>query len=576
MTDDGVGYSLYDGAWDHIDARTDFSQPNLQVWMTEYNATTPILLRMYERREFLRYFFMGQHRTPALTAKQAMDFKMTFDTTYFPANGLESYNKWLAEDGNTYEDTFLYCPLNFETNELKMNHWQIGYIFGTTANLAEFTEYSKNHNNWFRLVTEEGSAWSDALYELKDDTEFRKTMARMAGLFASGKFLVYFEREVKGKIDSVAKGKADVKFDPYTGNISVGSYMGQPAYNGPFSGLPGSNNDIGRLLLGVYNDPGNSLENPYRLFCLLCQWLGSSYDRTKYPAEYEGKPITSYWDFTPYTGTTDGRPSDISKLKLPSIIRTLNTVSHIRSLTARYLIQTGYLNNDTTSYRNFWDGAQLKLNSTRSIWCPFFFAIGVDFDNTDPNDTPFDGEQLRRMNDAIKKVLSKRKEIADEINRVFQNVAVVKTCNATTITAGNALIYKEGASGNTLLNEATCVYNEGTDEDTKEVVTPKEPVPEEKPIDSTKIVNTFEKAGKTVEPATGSFDGSGGDTPPSCNCPKGDKGDPGKDAEIFNPLTIALLVSVCVIFLMTAGCWIYVSWKTKKYQRLYDENELVP
>ena len=101
MTDDS--YSLYDAGKDAIDLNYDFDNAGAQALIDTFNDLTPQLMKLYERREFLTFFFIGDKNVPLLTPKQAIDFKLTYESKNFPANGLHSYMDWRDEANNGYK-----------------------------------------------------------------------------------------------------------------------------------------------------------------------------------------------------------------------------------------------------------------------------------------------------------------------------------------------------------------------------------------------------------------------------------------------------------------------------------------
>ena len=91
MTKVNEGAHLYDAAKDAIQLNYNFDNVAVQQLFNMFNDTAPKLLSLYEKREFLTYFFLGTHTIPALTPQQAWDFKISFDIRNFPANGIPAY-----------------------------------------------------------------------------------------------------------------------------------------------------------------------------------------------------------------------------------------------------------------------------------------------------------------------------------------------------------------------------------------------------------------------------------------------------------------------------------------------------
>lgn len=534
-------WNLYDSALDKIETNVDFENPSAQQLMDAFNETTPKLLRLCERREFLTYFFMGPNEPSLLTPKQAMDFKLTFGTNNFPANGLETYMKWRDGGTNNYSHAFPYPIINKSTGDMRAGEWRIGFIDDIATDIKEFVLNQSTYGSWLDSVINNGISWIDALSApgLLNSGNFKELMAKLAGLFATGKFLVYYELIVKEAIKKVMPDGSIFEFDPFTGTITIKTSTGVNI-SCLFSELVKYNNTQEAKQLLTTNNP-SALAGEHRFFCILCQMAGNNYNKEATPSKYKNEPITSYWDFTPIK-QSGKRPYEPFASDPPLFEKT-KFMYNIRQLAIKFFKQTRVIDNGSTSYKEYWNGATLKLSDADTRICPFFYVLHVDFDSVRESRNPFAGAQLTELNNAINKALAEREKLQNTLFSLFKNVTVNKSCSSSIVNAGT-VIFENGSMNNNQVNSAVCTIDsvegepeEGKEAQTKET-TPKTPPKDEEPIDETVIENTFNME---------NHDDINDTTAAGA---EGKEGPPGKDCSITTPGIMVFVITVSVILVL--------------------------
>ena len=553
-------WNLYDSALDKIDTKIEFENPSAQQLMDAFNETTPKLMKLCERREFLTYFFMGPNEPSLLTPKQAMDFKLTFGTNNFPANGLQTYMDWRDGGMNNYSHVFPYPRINGSTAEIRTGEWGICAIEDIPSAINEFIVNQSTYGDWFTKIVRNGVNWIDALSEPKliDSSNFKILMAKLAGLFATGKFVVYYDLIVKEAIKMVIPN-VPFEFDPYTGTITIESPTAG-TIKCLFTELLNHASVPEAKMLMILNDQ-KSLPDIHRFFCILCQLAGNYYDKKKTKAKYNDEPITSYWDFTPIKNGTQ-RPYE-PFYDGPDVLVKTKFMINIRQLVTMFFKQTRAINNGSTSYKDYWNGALLKLSDTETRVCPFFFVIHVDFDSTRESRNPF-GDQLTDINNAINKVLVERDKLQNTLFSVFKNVTVNKSCSSSIVNA-STVIFQEGSTDNQQINNATCymdsasvVHKDGEKEDS----TAKNAKADPEPIDDTVIENTFITSNQANIEGT-----SAGTSASTAAGAAGKEGPPGKDCSITTPGVKTFVVIICILIGLIVLWNIYTTYRLMKQQK---------
>ena len=379
---------------------------------------------------------------------------------------------------------------------------------------------------------------------LLESDKFKELMAKLSGLFATGKFLVYYELIVKDAMRNVMPNGSIFEFDPYTGTIDIKTSAGVK-FSCLFSELIKHSNTAEARQLLIANDP-SALPAEHRFFCILCQMAGNNYDKTVVPSKYKDEPITSYWDFTPIQ-QRGKRPYEPFASD-PPLFKKTKFMSHIRQLAIMFFNQTRVINNGTTSYKEYWEGATLKISDIETIQCPFFYVLHVDFDSVRESRNPFAGDQLTELNNAINKVLADREKLQDTLFALFKNVTVNKSCSATVVNASTA-IFLEGSTNGKVVSTATCMMDSVEGEPAEDVkaeqVEEKEPSKtpeEEEPIDETVIENTFSMKNRDTIGDT-----TVGTSASLAAGAEGKEGPPGKDCSLNTPGIFAFAVIVCIM-----------------------------
>ena len=569
-------WNLYDSAMDKIETNVDFDNPSAQQLMDAFNATTPKLLELCERREFLTYFFMGPNEPSLLTPKQAMDFKLTFGTNNFPANGLQTYMDWRDGGTNNYRHAFPYPVVNGNTGSIRSGEWKIGYIDDISNDIRDFVDNQASYGSWLDPVLNNGYGWIEALKneDLLKSEHFKALMAKLSGLFATGKFLVYYELVVKVDMMKVMPSGSMFEFDPYTGIINIKTTTGGKI-NCLYSDLATkyANTEEAKQLL-VSNAP-TALPGEHKFFCTLCQMAGNSYDRNAVPSSYKNEPITSYWDFTPIR-QSGKRPYDTFATEPPLFVKT-KFMYNIKQLAIMFFKQTRVINNGTTSYKEYWNGAVLKISDVDTRTCPFFYVLHVDFDSVRESRNPFAGAQLTELNNAINNVLAEREKLQNTLFSLFKHVTVNKSCSATVVNASTA-IFQEGSTNNKVISNAACTMDsvdgepeEGKEEQTKEK-TPKTPPKDDEPIDESVIENTFSMSNRSsIE------DTAAGTSASVAAGAEGREGPPGKDCSLTTPGIMAFVVIVSVLLGLLIIWNIFTTIRLKNQLKGYTKiDQLVP
>ena len=552
-------WNLYDSALDKIDTNMEFENPSAQQLMDAFNETTPKLMALCERREFLTYFFMGPHEPSLLTPKQAMDFKLTFGTNNFPANGLETYMKWRDGGMNNYSHVFPYPRINESTGEIRAGEWGLCAIKDIPTAINEFVVYQSRYGDWHTKIVRHGVNWIDALSESKliGSSNFKILMAKLAGLFATGKFIVYYDLYVKEAIKTAIPG-VPFEFDPYTGTITIESPTAG-TITCLFTELLNHTSVQEAKTLMILNNQ-KTLPDVHRFFCILCQLAGNNYDKKKTKPKYKDEPITSYWDFTPIKNGTQ-RPYE-PFYNGPAVISKTKFMYNVRRLAIMFFKQTRVINNGSTSYKDYWNGATLKLSDTDIRVCPFFFVIHVDFDSTRESRNPF-GDQLTDLNNAINKVLAERDALQNKLFSVFKNVTVNKSCSSSIVNA-STVIFHEGSTNGQQVNNASCYMDSATvitKDGKKEDSTAKNAKPDPEPIDDTVVENTF------ITSTQSNIEGTSVGTIISAEAAADNKDPPEKENNPTTPGIIAFMVIIISIIGLLILWNIYNTFRLMKQQK---------
>jgi hypothetical protein len=443
---------LYDAAKDAIELNYAFENEAVETLLTLFNDTTPKLLSLYEKREFLTYFFLGTHTIPALTPQQAYDFKTTFDMSRFPANGIPAYITWLNENGNNYKNTFPYYAIDGD-GDIKPGKWKIGYISDIINDFTDIINNQHNYGNWLNDI-KSNLAWQTGTEKLSKENSVKPFFAKLGGLFASGKFVKYYEDYVKPDIQNLTNGYAS--FDPYTGNITVKSPTGK--YTKPFSKLASVSDDIARKLFRDTYIKDKNLSYQHRFFCILCQWIANSIPYMD-PDDYSKEVIESvktYWDLTP--SSESGALPRIPITSDFKILTNTKLLLYINALGSAFLSQIKAINNGDTTFKDLLNGAKMKLGSGKDIYCPFFYVINVDFDSVDPINNPFAGAALTRMNEMIAETLKYRDALQTKILDANKNIINNKSC-VSSVTNMSTVIFDENATNNNVDINASCSFD---------------------------------------------------------------------------------------------------------------------
>ncbi len=555
-------WNLYDSALDKIDTKMQFENPSAQQLMDAFNETTPKLMELCERREFLTYFFMGPNEPSLLTPKQAMDFKLTFGTNNFPANGLQTYMDWRDGATNNYSRIFPYPIIKESDCSIRTGEWGLCSIEDIPLAINEFVVNQSIYGDWLTKIVTKGISWIDALSEpqLLNSSGFKQLMAKLAGLFATGKFIVYYDTIVKEAM-KLAIPNVQFEFDPYTGTITIESPTAG-TISCLFTELSRYSVPEAKSLLVLNNQ--STLPDIHRFFCVLCQLAGNYYDKKKTKPKYKDEPITSYWDFTPIKNTTQ-RPYEPFYVG-PDVIVKTKFMTNIRQLAITFFSQTRVINNGATSYRDYWNGATLKLSDSDIRICPFFYVIHVDFDSTRESRNPF-GDKLTDINKAINKVLAERDTLQNTLFSLFKNVTVNKSCSSTIVNA-STVIFKEGSTNGQQINKATCYMDsvngepkEGKEEQTKET-TAQNAKADPEPINDTVIENTFTTSIRTNTEGT-----SAGTSASTVAGTSNAESASGKGHSLTTPGIMAFMVAICVILCLLIIWNIYTTYRLTKQQK---------
>lgn len=549
------GAHLYDAAEDAIQLDYNFDNAAVEQLFNLFNNTTPELLSLYEKREFLTYFFLGTHAIPSLTPQQAWDFKTSFDIRNFPANGIPNYLKWLNANGNNYVNAFPY-PVIGGNGRIKESRWKVAYIGDILNDLTLLVNTQHNYNNWLADVQNGAGSWEVAINKLAKAENVSNYFAKLAGLFATGKFVKYYEDYVEPDIQKVANRTT---FDPYTGNITVKHQ--DDTYTVLFGNLTKKTDDYANNLMNKAYIKDKTLPYQHRLFCLLCQWLANSFE--SYALEdidpEVRKDIKTFWDFTPSTEKGD-LPSD-PYTETPRALKDSRIMEYIRYSGRKFLEETSKLNDGNTSYKELWDGAKMKLGSSELIDCPFYYVIHVDFDSVSPEDNPFAGKALTAMNEKIAEIIAYRDALSDKIQSIMKNVTNLKTCG-TSVTNMSTAIFEEGSTDNQVIINASCTMNsnENTTTESNESVTNKE-----NDIDTTNIQTPFklDRLADREKPSSEK-------TPKKKDSESNSAGDKLQSSQPVtdNKLIIIIAAIIAVIVIIGIGIWLYKRGKNNGYKNI--------
>lgn len=536
------GAHLYDAAKDAIDLDYNFDRNDVKMLFDAFNDTTPKLLSLYEKREFLTYFFLGTHTIPALTPQQAWDFKTSFDIRNFPANGISSYLTWLNSNGNNYVNAFPY-PVTDGNGRVKQNNrWKVAYVGDIIKDLTYLVNNQENYNNWLADIQSGAGDWESAINKLATADNVNSYFAKIAGLFATGKFVKYYEDYVKPDMQRVANR---VTFDPYTGMITVNHP--DVKYTVLFSKLTAKRDDYANNLMNKSYIKDKTLSYQHRFFCMLCQWLANSFDTYALDgiAPEIKKDIKTFWDFTP-SSVKGELPSD-PYVESPKGLLSSKVMEYIMYSGRKFLEETLKLNDGNTSYKDLWDGAKMKLSSGKLIDCPFYYVIHVDFDSVDPEDNPFTGKALTSMNEMIAKTMKYREELFEEIKGILGNVTSLQTCGSS-VTNLSTTIFEEGSTNNKVIIEASCTFDSTKNEstETSETTTSKE-----NDIDTTNVQTYFvldRLTDRDEDPSKKDKEKKETDD---------EKEKPPTETSTGNKLVIIIISVIAAVVVIGIGIWIY-------------------
>ena len=536
------GARLYDDteAAKVVDAK--FDNPTVQTLFDTFNNAGTKLLALYEKREFLTYFFLGSHSVPALTPQQAWDFKTKFEMHDFPANGIKEYNNWLRENGNNYEYAFPY-PVTKGNGDIKEDKWKIGHVEDIFKSISNYVTYQANFGNWLTDVHSGSGSWESAIDKLispKNDVD--DFFAKLAGLFATGKFVKYYNTVVKRAIDSVVN---HVTFDPYTGTIEA------PGYEKPvrFSQLIYLNDEYAKKLMKSSHIDDTTLPYEHRFFCILCDRLANCFDPYYVLdgiAPEIKKEIKTFWDFTPSYNKGGKLPYD-PEIDSQKWLINSGLITCIMYSGRKFIEEILYLDDGNTSYKDLWEGAKFKSSSGGLKNCPFYFVIHVNFDSTIPEDNPFTSEALTEINKEIQETIEKRAAAFKELENIFVNVSNLQTCSASVTNLGT-YIWEDGATGNKQIINPTCTFNSKTNEVSKENNTTST---KERDVDKTQTYTEFE-FNNLVD-----HNKPKPEEPEEDIAPDYDKKEQPVETETGNRLVIIIAAIAAVVVIFGIGIWIY-------------------
>ena len=438
-------------------SETDIETDNALVaqLMTSYDGYGLEKLKLLEHRRFLSYFYLGNHEIKIISGPVAIKYKDELGAQYYPANFLPEFVEFSNLRATRLSSRFLIRKTDSDGTILK-NTWEVVYLSEFDQKLSDLLDKLKGG--------ETGKQNYVTLLNNIDTYNHAKDLMYLAGLFASGKFIQYYNDYIKSHVTEESSGQ--YSFDPLTGTVT--NIMTKKEYK--FS-------DLRKAQKGISDDETyryklyNNIPEKYTLFCTFCEYVSKGFNSFYLnPANSNGFTITSFWDFTPIESRSSVKsrpyePGVTAEDNFPAFIVDPTFREYLRNIITAFMAQTPAIDSPKFSYKDVWNGSVFKASNGKETPMPFYYCLPLNEDKTDEINNPLANDPtFKELTAKVEEIKEKQREIMLRLENLAKNITNMKSCVNTNTTIINAFI-KDGGSIDAT-QENTCSFNENLTEDT--------------------------------------------------------------------------------------------------------------
>lgn len=422
--------------------------------MQYYDGYGTEKLKLLERRRFLSYFYLGDHEIKTISGDVAIKYKDELGAQYYPANFLPEFVDFSNRRATQLSSRFLIRKTDNNGTIMK-NTWEVVYLSEFDQRLSDLLDKLKRG--------ETGKQNYVTLLNNIDTYNHAKELMYLAGLFASGKFIQYYNDYIRSYVTKESSGQ--YSFDPLTGTVT--NTITKKSYK--FS-------DLRKAEKGISDDETykyklyNNIPEKYALFCTFCEYVSKGFNSFYLkPSNSNGFTITSFWDFTPI----EARPSVKSRPYEPGVTAEDNFPSfivdptfrdYLRDIITAFMAQTPAIDSSKFSYKEVWEGAIFKESNGTEIPMPFYYCLPLNEDKKDDINNPLANDPtFKELTAKVEEIKAEQKKIMLRLENLTKNITEMKACVNTNTTIINAFI-KDGGSIDAA-QENTCSYTENVKED---------------------------------------------------------------------------------------------------------------
>ncbi len=430
------------------------SNAGVEMLMRYYDGYGTEKLKLLERRRFLSYFYLGDHEIKTISGAVAIKYKDELGAQYYPANFLPEFVEFSNRRAMQLSSRFLIRKTD-NNGTIMQYTWEVVYLSEFDQKLSDLLDKLKG--------SETGKQNYVTLLNNIDTYNHAKDLMYLAGLFASGKFIQYYNDYIRPYVTKESSGQ--YSFDPLTGTVM--NTITKKSYK--FS-------DLRKAEKGMTDDETyryklyNNIPEKYALFCTFCEYVSKGFNSFYLnPSNSNGFTITSFWDFTPI----EARPSVKSRPYEPGVTAEDNFPAfivdptfrdYLRDIITAFMAQTPAIDSPKFSYKEVWEGAVFKESNGTEIPMPFYYCLPLNEDKKDEINNPLANDPtFKELTAKVEEIKTKQKKIMLRLENLTKNTTEMKVCVNTNTTIINAFI-KDGGSIDAS-QSGTCSFDETVKED---------------------------------------------------------------------------------------------------------------
>lgn len=432
----------------------EISNAGVEMLMQFYDGYGTEKLKLLERRRFLSYFYLGDHEIKTISGPIAIKYKDELGAQYYPANFLPEFVQFSNLRATQLSSRFLIRKTD-DNGTIMKDTWEVVYLSKFDQKLSDLLNKLKGH--------ETGKQNYVTLLNNIDTYSHAKELMYLAGLFASGKFIQYYNDYIRSYVTKESSGQ--YSFDPLTGTVT--NIITKKTYK--FS-------DLRKAQKGMSDDETyryklyNNIPEKYALFCTFCEYVSKGFNSFyAKPNNSNGFTITTFWDFTPI----EARPSVKSRPYEPGVTAEDNFPAfivdptfreYLRDIITAFMAQTPAIDTPKFSYKDVWNGSVFKESNGREIPMPFYYCLPLNEDKKDEINNPLaDDPTFKELTAKVEEIKAEQQKIMLRLENLTKNVTDMKACVNNNTSIINAFI-KDGGSIDAT-QSGTCSFEENVDED---------------------------------------------------------------------------------------------------------------